>query len=140
MFGSTSPSTQKLQVVIQVIAGAHLPNASKLFDLKRLVAGTAVKIADALSLGKSRSSSNVTSSSDTRMFVEIVWGDLNLINMKVAPRGTRGYLTWSQTLNGGVVNMVCDPDQVPDMFIYLVKANGDRSQSLDRTLCGVREF
>jgi len=67
------------------------------------------------------------------MFVEIVWGELNLINMKVAPRGSRGYLTWSQTLNGGVVNMVCDPDQVPDMFIYLVKANGDRSQSLDRT-------
>jgi hypothetical protein len=125
--------TQKLQVVVQVIAGAHLPDASAMFDLKRLVAGTAVKISDALSFGKHRNDSGVTSISDTRYFVEIVWGSLNLINMKTAARGSRGYLTWSQTLNGGAVDMVSDPDQVPDMFIYLVKANGDRSQSLDRT-------
>eukprot|EP00939_MAST-03C_sp_MAST-3C-sp1_P002448 g2448.t1 len=139
LYGARSPATRRLRVVVQAIAGAHLPDTSSLFDLKKLVAEGAVKIGSVLpgrrksdDLTAGPSASNL--SSDTRYFVEVVWGDTQtpIIDMSRPAVGTRGFLHWRQTLDAGERDVVSDPDQVPDMFIYLVKANGDRSH-LDRT-------
>eukprot|EP00939_MAST-03C_sp_MAST-3C-sp1_P003752 g3752.t1 len=138
LYGARSPSTQRLRLIVQVIAGANLPDTSAFFDLKGVVASTAVAIKRAFT-DKDHSKdapdlrdNAALTSCDTKYFVEVSWGHIDLLDMRHPPVGGRHFLHWSQTLDAGERDVVCDPDQVPDMFVYLVERNGDRNM-LDRT-------